>query len=75
VSGGSGVHHSDRGVQYACRAYRDRLAAHDITVSMNRRGNCWDNAVVESFMATLKWELVADAAWPTRRHASRALFA
>ena len=72
--GGNGLHHSDRGVQYACRAYRDRLAAHGIAVSMSRRGNCWDNAVVESFMATVKWELVADADWPTRRHASRALF-
>ncbi len=72
--GGGGVHHSDRGVQYACRAYRDRLAAHGIVVSMSRRGDCWDNAVVESFMATLKWELVADAAWRTRRRASRDLF-
>ncbi len=73
-SGGGGLHHSDRGVQYACRPYRDRLAAHGIAVSMSRRGNCWDNAIVESFMATLKWELVADANWPTRGHASRALF-
>ncbi len=72
--GGGGLHHSDRGVQYACRPYRDRLAAHGIAVSMSRRGNCWDNAVVESFMATLKWELVADANWLTRRHAARSLF-
>ncbi len=72
--GHDGLHHSDRGVQYACRAYRDRLAARGITVSMSRRGDCWDNAVVESFMATLKWELVADADWRTRRQASRALF-
>lgn len=72
--GHSGLHHSDRGVQYACRAYRDRLAASGITVSMSRRGDCWDNAVVESFIATLKWELVADADWQTRREASRALF-
>jgi putative transposase len=72
--GGGGLHHSDRGVQYACRAYRDRLAAHGITVSMSRRGDCWDNAVVESFMATLKWELVADADWQTRRQAERDLF-
>ena len=72
--GGYGLHHSDRGVQYACRPYRDRLAAHGIAVSMSRRGNCWDNAIVESFMATLKWELVADANWQTRRQASRELF-
>lgn len=71
---GSGMHHSDRGVQYACRAYRARLAAHGIAVSMSRRGNCWDNAVVESFMATVKWELVADADWQTHRQASRELF-
>ena len=71
---GGGLHHSDRGVQYACRPYRDRLAAHGIAVSMSRRGNCWDNAIVESFMATLKWELVADAHWRTRRHGSHALF-
>ncbi len=71
---GGGLHHSDRGVQYACRAYRDRLAAHGIAVSMSRRGNCWDNAIVESFMATLKWELVVDADWPTRRQASHDLF-
>ena len=73
-SGGGGLHHSDRGVQYACRWYRDRLAAHGIAVSMSRRGNCWDNGIVESFMATLKWELVAGANWPTRRPAARALF-
>jgi transposase InsO family protein len=73
--GGDGVHHSDRGVQYACRPYRERLAAHGIAVSMSRRGDCWDNAIVESFMATLKWELVADANWCTRRQASRELFA
>jgi putative transposase len=72
--GGSAVHHSDRGVQYASGAYRERLAAHGIAVSMSRRGDCWDNAVVESFIATLKWELVADADWRTRRHAARALF-
>jgi putative transposase len=72
--GGSGLHHSDRGVQYACRPYQERLAAQGIAVSMSRRGNCWDNALVESFMATVKWELVADADWQTRRHAARALF-
>ena len=69
-----GIHHSDRGVQYACTAYRDRLAKLGIRVSMSRRGDCWDNAVVESFVATVKWELVADADWQTRRQASRALF-
>ena len=49
------------------------MARHGIRVSMSRRGDCWDNAVVESFLATLKWELVA-ADWQTRRQGSRALF-
>ena len=52
------LHHSDRGVQYACEAYRDLLAAHGIACSMSRRGNCHDNAVAESFFATFKGELV-----------------
>ncbi len=68
------VHHSDRGVQYACNDYRDRLADHGIVASMSRRGNCWDNAVVESFFATLKWELVQDVAWASRDDAARDLF-
>jgi len=72
--GKSGIHHSDRGVQYSCNAYRDRLAAHGITVSMSRRGNCWDNAVVESFMATIKWELVADSNWQTHKQAAHDIF-
>ena len=50
------VHHSDRGVQYASRAYRSRLAAHGIRGSMSRRGNPYDNAHVESFFKTLKHE-------------------
>ena len=61
------VHHSDRGVQYASTDYRDVLAAHGVQVSMSRKGNCWDNAVAESFFATLKTELVAGQSWPTRR--------
>jgi transposase InsO family protein len=68
------LHHSDRGVQYACNDYRDRLAQHGIAVSMSRRGNCWDNAVVESFFATLEWELVQDVDWATRKQASLDLF-
>jgi len=72
---GPGVlHHSDRGVQYACGAYRALLAAEGMTCSMSRRGNCWDNAVAESFFATLKTELVAHTAWPTRAVAQAALF-
>jgi transposase InsO family protein len=48
------VHHSDRGVQYASAGYQRVLAAHGIVPSMSRRGNCWDNAVVESFFSSLK---------------------
>jgi hypothetical protein len=52
------LHHSDRGVQYACELYREPLAEHGIACSMSRPGNCYDNAVVESFFGTLKTELV-----------------
>ena len=51
------LHHSDQGSQYTAAAYQQRLAAWQIQGSMSRRGNCWDNAVVESFFATLKTEL------------------
>ena len=68
------VHHSDRGVQYACTAYRERLAAHGVDVSMSRRGNCYDNAVAESFFATLERELIDRRDWPTRAEAARAIF-
>jgi transposase InsO family protein len=67
------VHHSDRGVQYACAAYQARLAQHGATSSMSRRGDCWDNAVVESFFATLKTELATSNRWPTRAAAQRDL--
>jgi putative transposase len=53
---GSLIRHSDRGVQYASIAYRRRLAEHDVTVSMSRPGNPFDNAKAESFMKTLKTE-------------------
>lgn len=66
--------HSDRGSQYAGRAYQALLAAHGLTCSMSRTGNCWDNAVAESFFATLEHELLADADFPSRRDARRAIF-
>lgn len=59
------THHSDRGSQYASHDYRALLGAEGIACSMSRRGNCWDNAVVESFFGTLKTEL-AETSWPTR---------
>jgi len=52
------VHHSDRGVQYACHAYTDLLQQHEIRISMSRKSNPWDNAACESFMKTLKYEEV-----------------
>jgi putative transposase len=68
------LHHSDRGSQYASGDYQRLLAQHGIVCSMSRRGNCWDNAVAESFFATLKVELVHDARWKTRRAARTELF-
>jgi putative transposase len=68
------LHHSDRGVHYACREYRALLAAHGIQASMSRRGDCWDNAVAESFFSTLEWELIARSTWPTRDDARVAIF-
>ncbi len=59
------VHHSDRGSQYASADYQAILAAHGIVCSMSRRGNCWDNAVAESFFSTLKIELAHGADWAT----------
>jgi transposase InsO family protein len=67
------LHHSDRGIQYASTGYQGLLARHGIVVSMSRPGNCWDNAVAESFFATLKVELLHGAHWPTREHARRAI--
>lgn len=52
------IHHSDRGSQYASKAFRRLLKAHGIEGSMSRKGDCWDNAVVESFFGTLKQERV-----------------
>ena len=68
------LHHSDRGSQYASGEYQRVLAHHGIVCSMSRRGDCWDNAVAESFFATLKVELVHDAAWATRAVARPELF-
>jgi putative transposase len=52
------IHHSDRGLQYASEAFRKLLKAHGIKGSMSRKGDCWDNAVVESFFGSLKQERV-----------------
>jgi len=65
--------HSDRGVQYACAAYRTLLAAHGVTASMSRTGNCYDNAVMESFIATLKRELTDRCDYQDRQQATRSI--
>lgn len=68
------IHHSDRGSQYAAKAYVDALADQGAVASMSERGDCYDNAVAESFFGTLKTELVHRTVWPTRdkaRHAIR----
>ncbi len=57
------IHHSDRGVHYACGDYRKMLANNSVTSSMSRKGDCWDNAVAESFFSTLHFELERDAHW------------
>lgn len=69
------IHHSDRGVQYTCHAYQAALAERDIVCSMSRRGNCWDNAIVESFFSTLKRELPNEQPFDDWRDAERAVFA
>lgn len=68
------VFHSDRGCQYTSRECRDLLAKHKMTQSLSRPGQCWDNAVAESFFATLKEELLYRGVWPTRSAAKRAIF-
>ena len=68
------LHHSDRGVQYACGDYRDLLRSQGIECSMSRTGDCYDNAVVESFFKTLKVELVYQQRYATREQARRSIF-
>jgi putative transposase len=68
------IHHSDRGGQYACDDYRELLKDHGARASMSRKGDCWDNAAMESFYHTVKTELVALETFRTRAEASRAVF-
>ena len=68
------VHHSDRGVQYASAAYRQRLAAAGVQPSMSRKGNCYDNAAMESFWATLKTEAFGTHIPATRAAAITMIF-
>ena len=66
--------HTDRGSVYACRAYSDFIDRNGLTPSMSRKGDCWDNAVAESFFASLKVELQLPTAWKTRSAARSAIF-
>jgi putative transposase len=68
------LHHSDRGVQYASESYQRLLAEHGIEPSMSRTGNCYDNAVIESFFSTAKRELTHHESYATRAEARRSLF-
>ena len=68
------IHHSDRGSQYAAGEYRAELAAHGMIASMSAKGDCYDNAVAESFFATLEFELIMQNDWHTKDEARRAIF-
>lgn len=68
------IHHSDQGRPYAAKQYRQRLAEAEMVQSMSRLGNCWDNAVAESFFATLEFELIEQQVFNTRKVAKTAIF-
>jgi putative transposase len=68
------LHHSDRGCQYTSAQYRSALAQQGISVSMSRKGNCWDNAVAESFFSTIKAELIRGRLWQGRLELRSAVF-
>jgi putative transposase len=68
------IHHSDRGSQYACNEYRNQLNKNGLICSMSRKGNCWDNAPMESFFHTLKTEWAYRFKYKTRKEAKGSLF-
>jgi len=68
------LHHSDRGVQYTCEDYMHLLQSHSLQPSMSGKGNCWDNAAMESFWATLKTELVHHEQYATHDQARASIF-
>ena len=68
------IHHSDRGIQYACAEYRRELQRHGLVASMSRKGNCYDNAAMEAFWSTLKREALAESAEWTKDRLRRELF-
>ena len=71
------IFHSDRGIQYACNAFKSQIDKYkniQINCSMSRKGNCWDNAVAESFFKILKSEIGYNVKFETRKQASLAIF-
>ncbi len=68
------LHHSDRGSQYTSTGYQYTLAQAGMVVSISRTGNCYDNAAMESFWSTLKWECASRTCFPTRATAKQAIF-
>jgi transposase InsO family protein len=68
------IHHSDRGVQYACQGYRQQLKVAGLVASMSRKGNCYDNAAMEAFWSTLKREAMAQSASWSKNQVRRELF-
>src|ERR1700730_3431227 len=68
------IHPSDRGAQFASAAYRQVLAQHDLVPSMSRKANCYDNAFIESFFSSLKYEVVYHHRFATLAQARTAIF-
>lgn len=68
------IHHSDRGIQYACHTYRQQLKAAGLIASMSRKGNCYDNAAMEAFWSTLKREAMAQSPSWSKDRVRRELF-
>jgi putative transposase len=68
------IFHSDRGCQYTSADYGELARRNGVVLSIGRKGQCWDNAVAESFFATIKRELISTRSWPTRRGLRRAIF-
>ncbi|WP_237144614.1 IS3 family transposase [Pontibacter pamirensis] len=66
--------HSDRGVPYACSAFQEQLEGMPVLQSMSRKGNCWDNAVAESFFKTMKTKMVYHHKFANRKEARLAVF-
>jgi len=68
------IFHSDRGIQYACKEFRDLLNAYKVNQSMSRKGNCWDNAVAESFFKIIKSEMIYHTCYVNRAQARVEIF-